>query len=103
MDRNGEPLYLNEKEYDTIESVLEKDCGFLLKQEVIDYSLLLFVDVEKNSIRMGIIDFMRPFNLIERVENIYKKIVKGNNPTVVGPKHYQSRFFGAMKKYFLRS
>lgn len=61
------------------------------------------IDLEKNLIRLGIIDFMRPFNLIERVENIYKKIVKGNNPTVVEPKLYENRFFVALKKYFLRS
>ena len=83
--------------------MLQKDCEFLLRQEVIDYSLLVMVDIDKNLVRFGIIDFMRPFHLIERVENIYKKMIKGNNPTVVDPKNYESRFFGALKKYFLRS
>jgi hypothetical protein len=43
-------------------SVLEEDSKFLRSNEVIDYSLLVIES--KNTLRLGIIDYMRPYQLI---------------------------------------
>lgn len=44
IDRNGEPLPINEKDYDIVEKALEFDSEFLLEVKVVDYSLLLIID-----------------------------------------------------------
>jgi hypothetical protein len=43
-------------------SVLEEDSKFLKTYEVIDYSLLVIES--KNTLRLGVIDYMRPYQLI---------------------------------------
>lgn len=40
--------------------ILEIDAAFLKEQAVIDYSLLVILTANR-TIRMGIIDFMRPY------------------------------------------
>jgi hypothetical protein len=37
---------------------------------------------------MGIIDYMRPYHLMEKIENIYKEIKSGRDPTVIPPNSY---------------
>ena len=69
---------------------------------MIDYSLLVIES--GNVLRMGIIDFMRPYHLIEKIETIYKELKSGGkNPTVIPPQQYSERFITAMKKYFVKS
>lgn len=58
--------------YDRINKMLEEDCKFLSNVEVIDYSLLLIINQDRMLFRIGIIDFMRPYHLIEVLENFYK-------------------------------
>ena len=52
---------------------------------------------------MGIIDFMRPYHLSEKIENIYKEMKSGKDPTVIPPQHYSERFISAMRKYFIKT
>ena len=78
----------------------EDDAGFLRDQSVIDYSLLV-IESER-VLRMGIIDFMRPYHFIEKIETIYKEIKSGKDPTVIPPLQYSERFISAMKKYFIK-
>ena len=51
---------------------------------------------------MGIIDFMRPYHLIEKIENKYKEMMSGKDPTVIEPTKYAERFVGALKRYFIK-
>ena len=53
-------------------------------------------------LRLGIIDFMRPYHIFEKLENMYKKAKMGNDPTVIPPNQYGERFFNAMTKYFIK-
>lgn len=72
--------------------------AFLCKNKVIDYSLLVIEHEDR--LRMGIIDFMRPYHLMEKIESKYKELTNRNEPTVIPPEEYGSRFLSAMKKYF---
>ena len=84
--------------------ILENDANFLRESEVIDYSLLAieFYHDGKNNLRLGVIDFMRPYHILEKIENMYKKAKMGNDPTVIPPENYSERFIQAMKKYFIK-
>ena len=55
------------------------------------------------SLRMAIIDFMRPYHFVEKIETIYKEIKSGKDPTVVPPQQYADRFVRAMKRYFAKT
>ena len=52
---------------------------------------------------MAIIDFMRPYHFVEKIETIYKEIKSGKDPTVVPPQQYADRFVRAMKRYFAKT
>ena len=68
---------------------------------MIDYSLLLIST--KTSMRLGIIDYMRPYHLMEKIETLYKEIKSGKDPTVIPPNSYAERFVSAMRKYFIKA
>lgn len=65
IDKEGEPYIIKAHEYNRIISVLEEDSAFLKAKQVIDYSLLVIES--KNSLRLGIIDYMRPYQLMEKI------------------------------------
>jgi hypothetical protein len=48
-----------------------------------DYSLIVIEN--ENKLRLGIIDYMRPYQLTEKIESIYKELKLGCNPTVIPP------------------
>lgn len=51
---------------------------------------------------MGIIDFMRPYHLIEIIESNIKYMKTRKDPTVIPPYQYSERFISALKKYFIK-
>lgn len=62
IDKDGKPYILEGPVYDQIIKMLEDDANFLKEQGVIDYSLLV---IESGvTLRLGIIDFMRPYHLL---------------------------------------
>lgn len=77
----------------------------LSKLNVMDYSLLVGVDNEKEELVVGIIDFMRQYTWDKHLETWVKSagIISslGKIPTVISPKHYKNRFREAMDRYFI--
>lgn len=74
--------------------------------DVMDYSLLVGVDEEKQELVLGIIDFMRQYTWDKHLETWVKAsgILGGSknaSPTVISPKQYKMRFRKAMSTYFL--
>ncbi|KAI3907654.1 hypothetical protein MKW98_016298 [Papaver atlanticum] len=81
---------------------------FILSQSinVMDYSLLVGVDEEKQELVVGIIDFMRQYTWDKHLETWVKTLgilggAKNSTPTVISPKQYKKRFRKAMSEYFL--
>ena len=72
---------------------------------MMDYSLLVGIDSEKNELTLGIIDYVRIFTWDKKLETILKSsgLMGGANrtPTVISPKLYKNRFTEAMYKYFI--
>ena len=101
IDKNGNPYLLEPEVYDRTMANLTEDANFLKEQGVIDYSLLV---IESGlGLRMAIIDFMRPYHFVEKIENIYKNVKSGKDPTVIPPPHYAERFIKAMHRYFAKA
>lgn len=65
IDKNYHPYFLPQDIFSSFYQMMEDDVNFLCKHEVIDYSLLVVEN--EQTLRLGIIDFMRPYHLKEKI------------------------------------
>lgn len=101
LERNGDPLTFVSPNVDFFQA-LENDSNFLSKQNVIDYSLFLVIGTDSKTVKVGIIDYLREYDLKKRFEELYKRFRGfGTNPTIVAPDEYKSRFLTMMEQYFV--
>lgn len=105
------------------------DTRFLASLKVIDYSLLVAVDAASGDISLGLIDYVRRYDWMSRMESGVKRTMAGSEPTVVSPQRceafpyrhwfrlrrdclvitywlllmvrYRDRFCHAMERYFV--
>ncbi|CAD8067473.1 unnamed protein product [Paramecium sonneborni] len=102
IDRNGEPLPIQEQDYLFLEKALESDSQFLLDVAVVDYSLLLIIDKQNHQIKLSIIDYLQCYDFMKKMETKLKTAINlGTDPTIINPAEYKQRFIDAMKKYFM--
>ena len=101
VNRNGEPLPIKEKYFEYFEKAVKNDTEFLAGLKVVDYSLLLLYDEKNRIMKMGIIDYLRMYDLEKVLEHLGKKLIKGSTPTITSPDEYKERFQKAMKAYFM--
>ncbi|EJD52194.1 hypothetical protein AURDEDRAFT_181710 [Auricularia subglabra TFB-10046 SS5] len=100
------PLFVREHSKRILRSAIWNDTKFLADLNVMDYSLVVGVDSAKQELVVGIVDFVRTYTWDKRLENLIKDtpILAGlgnkNEPTIVTPKSYKSRFRAAMERYF---
>ncbi|KAL8466428.1 hypothetical protein ACS0TY_035500 [Phlomoides rotata] len=100
------PIFVGNKAKRLLERAVWNDTAFLASIDVMDYSLLVGVDEDKNELVLGIIDFMRQYTWDKHLETWVKAsgILGGPKnalPTVISPKQYKRRFRKAMTTYFL--
>ncbi|GBB85059.1 hypothetical protein RclHR1_11630001 [Rhizophagus clarus] len=102
---NEKPLYLREHSKKLLTESLFNDTLFLGRHNVMDYSLLVGFDEEKQELIVGIVDFIRTFTLDKKLESWVKETGflggGGKEPTIVSPRQYKNRFREAMDRYFL--
>ncbi|KAI3767584.1 hypothetical protein L2E82_17821 [Cichorium intybus] len=93
-DMNVSPLYVNTKAKRNLQRAVWNDTAFLNSINVMDYSLLVGVDVEGKELVCGIIDYVRQYTWDKQLENWVKSFVVPKNqlPTIISPKEYKKRF-----------
>jgi len=101
VNRNGEPLPLKQEHFEFFDKAIKNDSEFLARLKVVDYSLLVLIDEPNQILRMGIIDYLRIYDLEKQLEYMGKKFIKGKTPTIVTPEYYKDRFKTAMERYFI--
>ena len=80
------------------------DTLFLSIINVLDYSILVGIDEEKMELVVGIIDFMRQYDILKQMERVGKSlpmVVGSEAPTIIQPPLYKARFTNAMERYFM--
>ncbi|KAI8914807.1 hypothetical protein DFJ77DRAFT_35109 [Powellomyces hirtus] len=99
------PLFIREHSKKLLRASVWNDTLFLSKLNVMDYSLLVGIDAERNELVVGIVDFIRTFTWDKKLESWVKESAflggGGKEPTIVSPRQYKNRFREAMERYFL--
>mmetsp|Transcript_722 Transcript_722/g.1253 ORF Transcript_722/g.1253 Transcript_722/m.1253 type:complete len:583 (+) Transcript_722:1-1749(+) len=100
---NGRPLPLTDRAKAIFHMSILNDTLFLSIINIIDYSILVGIDEEKHELVVGIIDYMRQYDIIKQMERVGKSvgmIAGAQQPTIIQPSLYKNRFQGAMERYF---
>lgn len=107
----GHPLGILAEDYRLILKAVQNDTAFLCSSNIVDYSMVVGLcyrhdDTEETPSEMivGIIDYLRQFDLIKRVESVSKSVgmIAGqSSPTIIEPGLYGKRFQDAMRRYFM--
>ncbi|KAG1149379.1 hypothetical protein G6F37_002529 [Rhizopus arrhizus] len=99
------PLFIRAHSKEILRSSLHNDTLFLSNRNVMDYSLLVGIDTERQELVVGIVDFIRTFTWDKKLESWVKESGilggGGKEPTIVSPRQYRIRFREAMERYFL--
>ncbi|EGB05698.1 hypothetical protein AURANDRAFT_54488 [Aureococcus anophagefferens] len=101
---NGRPLPLRDQAKAYFNSAVLNDTLFLSLINVVDYSILVGMDEENHELVVGIIDYMRQYDIIKKMERMGKSVgmIAGQaEPTVIQPPNYRNRFQAAMERYFM--
>ncbi|XP_056163414.1 putative 1-phosphatidylinositol-3-phosphate 5-kinase FAB1D isoform X3 [Syzygium oleosum] len=103
-DMNSSPLYVSNKAKRLLLRAVWNDTSFLNSINVMDYSLLVVVDQQKQELVCGIIDYLRQYTWDKQLETWVKSslyVPKNQSPTVISPKEYKKRFRKFMSAHFL--
>ena len=80
---------------------LINDSLFLSKCGIIDYSVLLIINIDDHILRVGVIDYIQQYTIFKFFETKIKKAFEKENPTIISPLDYKERFLRALNKYFI--
>ncbi|KDQ63031.1 hypothetical protein JAAARDRAFT_120591 [Jaapia argillacea MUCL 33604] len=96
------PFYLREHSKRILRGSLYNDSKFLADINVMDYSLVVGVDSQKNELVVGIVDYIRTYTWDKKLESWVKDLGSAGkgDPTIITPKQYRQRFLSAMERYF---
>ncbi|KAN0078565.1 hypothetical protein V8E54_005078 [Elaphomyces granulatus] len=101
------PLFAREHSKKMLNVSVWNDTLFLGRQNVMDYSLMIAIDENRQELVVGIIDCIRTYTWDKKLESWIKDrgFAGGgkNRPTVTSPKEYKSRFREAMARYVLHA
>ncbi|XP_044510763.1 putative 1-phosphatidylinositol-3-phosphate 5-kinase FAB1D isoform X2 [Mangifera indica] len=102
-DMNSSPLYVSNKAKRILQRAVWNDTTFLNSIDVMDYSLLVGVDSERQELVCGIIDYLRQYTWDKHLETWVKSSLAPKNvlPTVISPIEYKKRFRKFMSTHFL--
>ena len=101
---SGRPMPMLDRAKAVFHMSILNDTLFLSIINVLDYSILVGIDEEKNELVVGIIDFMRQYDILKQMERVGKSlpmVVGAESPTIIQPPLYKARFTNAMERYFM--
>ncbi len=71
---------------------------------MVDYSILAGLDEDSGEIVVGIIDYLRQYDTMKKIERLGKSVTMLTGqaePTIIQPRDYRRRFTVAMDRYFM--
>lgn len=102
----GRPFPLKYRAKVYFQKAVLNDTLFLSIVNIVDYSILVGFDETTHELIVGIIDYMRQYDFIKRMERMGKStagLLTGGSTetTIIQPAQYRKRFQVAMEKYFM--
>ena len=100
----GRPMPMNDRAKAVFHMSILNDTLFLSIINVLDYSIFVGIGEEDNELVVGIIDFMRQYDILKQMERVGKSlpmVVGSEAPTIIQPPLYKARFTNAMERYFM--
>ncbi|OWZ16242.1 Phosphatidylinositol-3-phosphate 5-kinase [Phytophthora megakarya] len=108
----GHPVGVLAEDHEFILKAVQNDTAFLYSINIVDYSMIVGLSCRKHEageeepteMTVGIIDYLRQFDLIKRVESVGKSVgmIAGqSSPTIIEPGQYGKRFRDAIRRYFM--
>ncbi|KAI4097512.1 MAG: hypothetical protein LQ344_000245 [Seirophora lacunosa] len=97
------PLFAREHSKKLLRASVWNDTLFLARQNVMDYSLMIAIDEERQELVVGIIDVIRTYTWDKKLEFWFKDKGSRSRPTVTSPRDYKNRFREAMGRYVLQA
>ncbi|GMF16874.1 unnamed protein product [Phytophthora fragariaefolia] len=110
----GHPVGVFVEDHQFLLEAVQNDTAFLYSINIVDYSMVVGLSFRKNrdgekdgapsEMTVGIIDYLRQFDFIKRVESVGKSVgmIAGqSSPTIVEPGLYGKRFRDAIRRYFM--
>lgn len=91
LDLDARIPFSSETERESFFETVAKDALFLCSEKMLDYSLLLAIDIESNTWSAGIIDIFTKFNSMKFVECHLMGAIQGDISCKV-PRYYAERF-----------
>jgi len=101
---HGHPIPLQDQSMKVFKASTNNDSIFLSFINVVDYSILVGIDEDNHELVVGIIDYMRQYDIIKKMERVGKSVgmIAGQaEPTIIQPPSYKARFLMAMDRYFM--
>jgi hypothetical protein len=101
---SGRPMPLTDRAKAVFQMSILNDTLFLNYIYVLDYSILVGFDEDNKELVVGIIDFMRQYDILKQMERVGKSlpmVVGSEAPTIIQPPLYKARFTNAMERYFM--
>eukprot|EP01065_Artemidia_motanka_P027842 TRINITY_DN3303_c3_g1_i1.p1 TRINITY_DN3303_c3_g1~~TRINITY_DN3303_c3_g1_i1.p1 ORF type:complete len:2679 (+),score=741.42 TRINITY_DN3303_c3_g1_i1:333-8369(+) len=104
--KKGDWFFVREEGREYLSMGAFNDTLLLGRSSVMDYSLLVGLNAERSELYVGIIDYMRDYDLKKQTESLIKSsgIMGGRDkgpPTVISPRSYKKRFRLAVEQYFM--
>ncbi|CAN0928280.1 Putative 1-phosphatidylinositol-3-phosphate 5-kinase FAB1D [Linum grandiflorum] len=103
-DMNSSPLYVSKRAKRLLERAVWNDTTFLNSINVMDYSLFVGIDIQRQELVCGIIDYLRQYTWDKQLETWVKSslvVPKNVQPTVISPREYKKRFRKFISTHFL--
>lgn len=102
-DMNSSPLYVSRQSKRLLQRGYWNDTSFLKSIQVMDYSLLVGVDSQRQELVCGIIDYLRQYTWDKQLETWVKSslVPKNQLPTIISPGEYYRRFRKFIDTHFV--
>ncbi|KAJ3529021.1 hypothetical protein NM688_g7915 [Phlebia brevispora] len=85
-----------------LQEAIKLDCDFLMKSNIMDYSLLVGIDENQKHLVCGLVDTIGSYTFAKTLEYKAKQGLNASKEvTVMPPNEYQERFVNAMDNYFV--
>lgn len=94
------PIPIGENEWNLLKRSINNDSSFLSKCNIVDYSILLVINILEKKIALGIIDYMQLYTFDKVLEHKYKAVVGSQVPTITNPESYKQRFCETLLNHY---